>query len=82
MVCEESETLGLVGDPMGNLVPPMLCQAPPTAVYECCQCRAVSSKRTLQHHPLQSTNIVGVELFYPTELSAMTEFSSLAPSMW
>lgn len=57
---EESEVLGLVGGPVGNLVPPMLCPAPPTTAYEC----------------------VSVELFYPKELSARTEFSSFAPSMW
>lgn len=82
MACEESEALGLVGGPVGNLVPPMLCPAPPTTAYECCQCRVVLSKRIFQHHPLQSMNVVSVEVFYPTELSAMTEFSSLAPSMW
>lgn len=47
-----------------------------------CQCRAVLSKRIFQHHPLQSMNVVNVELFYPKELSARTEFSSFAPSMW
>lgn len=46
MACEESEALGLVGGPVGSLVPPMLCPAPPTTVYECCQCRGVLSNRT------------------------------------
>lgn len=43
---EESEVPGLVGGPVGNLVPPKLCPAPPTTVYECCWCIAVLSHRT------------------------------------
>lgn len=46
MAGEESEAPGLVGGPVGNLVPPMLCSVPPTTVYECCWCIAVLSHRT------------------------------------